>query len=296
MTHRTRAHKRTSVDNYIALLSHIKALRTNGQPVGLVRLKRLHGVTTSLAFRHIDDLDLRDVDGTYAREVIDRVNLDKSPFTPEELPTPVANETCASCGYLLTEARKDGKPRCFLHTTRADITPASPRCSDYLSTTDLDPQTPQHTNTQTPNPMKTDLTKILRPGDTVYSLLHGATGTVAKVDPDCPGGAVILQFEDDTPVASNTFFGDGAFFTGGECMLFPDEDTRSWDGFHRFWTPAPGDTYYYIGHDLSISPDLHCDMARDKAIAAAGNCFKTLEEAALYAENIRILLTTRPLS
>ena len=68
--------------------------------------------------------------------------------------------------------------------------------------------------------------KRLPSGTKLYSVLHGSEVELVKVDGSL--GKPIKVREHSTSQALESFYPDGSYRKGGECMLFPSKDEKEW--------------------------------------------------------------------
>lgn len=72
-----------------------------------------------------------------------------------------------------------------------------------------------------------EILKRMPSGTKIYSSLHGAEVELVEVTED--KRELIIIKEHSTSLARDTFFPDGSYRKGGECMLFPSKDKREWE-------------------------------------------------------------------
>ena len=72
-----------------------------------------------------------------------------------------------------------------------------------------------------------EILKRMPSGTKIYSALHGAEVELVEVTEDIR--ELIITKQHPTSLATNTFFPDGSYYKGGECMLFPSKDKREWE-------------------------------------------------------------------
>lgn len=87
---------------------------------------------------------------------------------------------------------------------------------------------------------------------------------------------------------------DGKMHRGGELMLFPSAEVRTWDGWQkpsRRWEPTTEDTYWYIGPNIVADFTDWDNVSFDRDNLAANNCFRTKEQASEAAKRVRECLT-----
>lgn len=72
-----------------------------------------------------------------------------------------------------------------------------------------------------------EILKRMPSGTKIYSSLHGAEVELVEVTED--KRQLIITKQHSTSLARDTFFPDGSFRKGGECMLFPSKDEREWE-------------------------------------------------------------------
>lgn len=107
-----------------------------------------------------------------------------------------------------------------------------------------------------------------------------------KFDKNCFGQDLIFVNGDDILYA---FFPNGTYADGGELMLFPSKDCRTWDGWQppkKRWKPKDGEDYYYI--DPNGNVESCCTY--DEGTFSFNNYFRTSEQAEEAAKRIRELL------
>lgn len=68
----------------------------------------------------------------------------------------------------------------------------------------------------------------LQSGTRLYSALHGKTVEFVKVIDGNSRPIKIRQIGDSSSSAYESFYEDGSFVKGGECMLFPNKENRDW--------------------------------------------------------------------
>lgn len=88
-------------------------------------------------------------------------------------------------------------------------------------------------------------------GTKIYSSLHGAEVELVAVTED--KRELIITKEHSTSLVRDTFFPDGSYRKGGECMLFPSKDEREWQNislglkpFDRVLAKETKDDYWEI--------------------------------------------------
>lgn len=74
----------------------------------------------------------------------------------------------------------------------------------------------------------------MQSGTRLYSALHGKTVELVKVIDGNRRPIKIRQIGDSFSSAYDSFFEDGSFIKGGECMLFPSEYIRVWSYLDDF--------------------------------------------------------------
>ena len=74
----------------------------------------------------------------------------------------------------------------------------------------------------------------LQSGTRVYSALHGKTVEFVKVIDGLNRPIKIRQIGDSSSSAYESFYEDGSFVKGGECMLFPNKENRDWSNIEVF--------------------------------------------------------------
>lgn len=79
--------------------------------------------------------------------------------------------------------------------------------------------------------------------------------------------------------------------TGGECVLFPSKEQRDWSKWEKptpeAWKPEPGEDYWLVNSGMRAASETNIDVRYDRVRIAAGNCFRTREEAEEAAEEVR---------
>ena len=83
---------------------------------------------------------------------------------------------------------------------------------------------------------------------------------------------------------------DGSFFKGGELMLFPSKDCRSWEGWQppkKRWKPKKGEGFYFITPHGDIGGHSWGDTYVENLLPNFGNCFRTHPQAAEAAKRVR---------
>lgn len=71
-----------------------------------------------------------------------------------------------------------------------------------------------------------EILKRLPSGTKIYSVLHGSEVELVKVEEGASKPIYIK--EHSTSKALDSFYPDGSYRKGGECMLFPSKDEREW--------------------------------------------------------------------
>lgn len=96
-----------------------------------------------------------------------------------------------------------------------------------------------------------EILKRMPSGTKIYSSLHGAEVELVEVTED--KRQLIITKQHSTSLATDTFFPDGSFRKGGECMLFPSKDEREWQNislglkpFDRVLAKETKDDYWEI--------------------------------------------------
>lgn len=74
----------------------------------------------------------------------------------------------------------------------------------------------------------------LQSGTRLYSALHGKTVEFVKVIDGNSRPIKIRQIGDSPSSACESFYEDGSFVKGGECMLFPNKENRDWGKIEIF--------------------------------------------------------------
>ena len=71
-----------------------------------------------------------------------------------------------------------------------------------------------------------EILKRLPSGTKIYSVLHGSEVELVKVEEGASKPIYIK--EHSTSMSMESFYPDGSFWKGGECVLFPSKDERKW--------------------------------------------------------------------
>ncbi len=90
-----------------------------------------------------------------------------------------------------------------------------------------------------------------------------------------------------------TFFPNGTFAIGGELMLFPSAEVRTWDGWQppkKRWKPKKGDTYYWFDSHYHVRNYCWNNDTIDNFMFTSDNCFRTEEQAEEAAKRVREVL------
>ena len=72
-----------------------------------------------------------------------------------------------------------------------------------------------------------EILKRLPIGTKIYSVLHGREVELVKVEEGASKPIYIK--EHPTSMSMESFYPDGSFWKGGECVLFPSKDERKWE-------------------------------------------------------------------
>lgn len=96
-----------------------------------------------------------------------------------------------------------------------------------------------------------EILKKLPSGTKIYSVLHGKEIELVKVEEGASKPIYIR--EHPTSQALDSFYPDGSYRKGGECMLFPSKDEREWQNislglkpFDRVLAKETKDDYWEI--------------------------------------------------
>ena len=96
-----------------------------------------------------------------------------------------------------------------------------------------------------------EILKRLPSGTKIYSSLHGREIELVKVEEGASKPIYIR--EHPTSQALDSFYPDGSYRKGGECMLFPSKDEREWQNislglkpFDRVLAKESKDDYWEI--------------------------------------------------
>ena len=96
-----------------------------------------------------------------------------------------------------------------------------------------------------------EILKRMPSGTKIYSSLHGAEVELVEVTEDKRQQIIIK--EHPTSLARDSFFPNGSFRKGGECMLFPSKNEREWQNislglkpFGRVLAKETKDDYWEI--------------------------------------------------
>lgn len=71
-----------------------------------------------------------------------------------------------------------------------------------------------------------EILKRLPSGTRLYSVLHGSDVELVKVEEGASKPIYIKGHS--TSISIESFYPDGSFWKGGECVLFPSRDKREW--------------------------------------------------------------------
>lgn len=80
---------------------------------------------------------------------------------------------------------------------------------------------------------------------------------------------------------------------GGELMLFPSKDCRTWEGWRpprKRWKPKDGDTYYWFDSHDHVRNYCWNNDTIDNSMFTSDNCFRTEEQAKEAAKRVREVL------
>lgn len=96
-----------------------------------------------------------------------------------------------------------------------------------------------------------EILKRMPSGTKIYSALHGKEIEFVKVEEEL--GKPINVREHPTSQSLDSFYPDGSYRRGGECMLFPSKDEREWKNtilglkpFDRVLAKETKDDYWEI--------------------------------------------------
>ncbi len=96
-----------------------------------------------------------------------------------------------------------------------------------------------------------EILKRLPSGTKIYSSLHGSEIELVKVEEGA--SKPIYTREHSTSQTLDSFYPDGSYRKGGECMLFPSKDEREWQNislglkpFDRVLAKESKDDYWEI--------------------------------------------------
>lgn len=96
-----------------------------------------------------------------------------------------------------------------------------------------------------------EILKRLPSGTKIYSSLHGSEIELVKVEEGASKPIYIR--EHSTSQSLDSFYPDGSYRKGGECMLFPSKDEREWQNislglkpFDRVLAKESKDDYWEI--------------------------------------------------
>lgn len=101
-----------------------------------------------------------------------------------------------------------------------------------------------------------EILKRLPSGTKLYSVLHGREVELVKVE---EGASKLIYIkENSTSKSLDSFYPDGSYRKGGECMLFPSKDEREWQNISFGFKPfdrvlAKHTEYGYWGIELFSS-------------------------------------------
>lgn len=92
-----------------------------------------------------------------------------------------------------------------------------------------------------------EILKRLPSGTKIYSILHGKEIELVRVDEELP--KPIRVREHSTSQSLESFYPDGSYLRGGECMLFPSKDKREWQNITLGLKPFDRVLVKYTKHD-----------------------------------------------